>query len=51
MNTKRLIIVLIISLFFSLSYSHVIVKFLKQALEKDEDKKVREARKEALKKF
>ncbi|GAH58312.1 unnamed protein product, partial [marine sediment metagenome] len=41
----------IIIFFFSLSYPHVIVKFLKQASEKNEDVEVREACKDALKNF
>jgi len=51
MNTERLIIVLIIIFFFSLSYPHVIVKFLKQASEKDEDVEVREACKDTSEKI
>ncbi|GAG61599.1 unnamed protein product [marine sediment metagenome] len=51
MNTERPIIVLIIIFFFSLSYPHVIVKFLKQASEKNEDVEVREACREAIEKI
>jgi len=51
MNNERLIIVLTIIFFFSLSYPHVIVKFLKQASKKVEDAKVREACKDTSEKI